>query len=157
MRDTIRMTDDEVAAYLAANVRARVSTVGKDGAPHVVPMSYVVLDGNIVFWADNVSQKMVNLRRDPRVALVVDDGVDFQELRGVHLTGTATLHDDAATNERIAELFAAKAPEEHREGAKQMLLSLAAERTAVVIHAAKVASWDHTKLGGGARPQDLGH
>ena len=157
MRDIIRMTDDEVAGYLAANVRARVSTVGKDGAPHVVPMSYVVLDGNIVFWADNVSQKMVNLRRDPRVALVVDDGVDFQELRGVHLTGTATLHDDAATNERIAELFAAKAPEEHREGAKQMLLSLAAERTAVVIHAAKVASWDHTKLGGGARPQDLGH
>ena len=157
LRDLVRMSEDEVAAFVAANVRARVSTVGKDGSPHVVPISYVVLDGDVAFWADNVSQKMRNLRRDPRVAAVIDDGNDFQELRGVHLSGTASLHDDADTNERIADLFAAKAPEEHRDAAKQMLLSLAAERTAVVIQATKVASWDHTKLGGSARPQDLGH
>lgn len=157
MRELVRMTEDEVAAFVAGNVRARVSTVCRDGAPHVVPVSYVVLDGRVAFWADNDSQKMVNLRRDPRVAVVVDDGVDFQELRGVHLAGTAALHDDADTNGRIADLFAAKAPEEHREAAKQMLLGLAAERTAVVVEAAKVASWDHRKLAGGARPQDLGH
>jgi nitroimidazol reductase NimA-like FMN-containing flavoprotein (pyridoxamine 5'-phosphate oxidase superfamily) len=122
-----------------------------------VPISYVVLDGKIAFWADNVSQKMVNLQRDPRVAVVVDDGADFQELRGVHLAGRARLHDDPETNERIAELFAAKAPDEHRDAAKQMLLGLAAERTAVIIEPTKVASWDHRKLAGGARPQDLGH
>jgi len=82
-----------------------------------VPVSYVVLDGKIAFWADNVSQKMVNLQSDGRVSVVVDDGVDFQELRGVQVTGTASLHDDAATNERIADLFARKAPEEHRDAA----------------------------------------
>lgn len=157
MRELIRMSDDEVAAYLAANVRAHVSTLNKDGSPHVVPIAYVVLDGKLAFWGDNVSQKMVNLQRDPRVAAVVDSGVDFQELQGVELTGTATLHPDAETNERIADLFAAKAPEEHREGAKSMLLALAAERTAVVITPERVASWDHRKLGGTAKPQDLGH
>jgi nitroimidazol reductase NimA-like FMN-containing flavoprotein (pyridoxamine 5'-phosphate oxidase superfamily) len=67
-----------VAAYLAGSVRARVATVGKDGSPHVVPMSYVVLDGNVTFWADNLSQKVKNLQRDPRVSVIVDDGVDFQ-------------------------------------------------------------------------------
>lgn len=157
MRELIRMDDDEVAAFLAGSFRAHVSTVRKDGTPHVVPMSYVVLDGAIAFWADNSSQKMVNLLNDPRVSIVVDDGVDFQELRGVQVTGTAALHDDAETNERIADLFALKAPEEHRAAAKSMLLALAAERTAVVVHPARVASWDHRKLGGGARPQDVGH
>lgn len=157
MRELITMDDDEVAAYLAGSVRARVATVGKDGAPHVVPMSYVVLDGNITFWADNVSQKMVNLQRDPRVSVIIDDGMDFQELRGVQVTGTATLHADDETNGRIADLFALMAPEEHREAAKTMLLSLAAERTAVVVHPTRVSSWDHRKLGGGARAQDLGH
>ena len=157
MRDLIKMDDDEVAAYLAGSVRARVATAGKDGTPHVVPMSYVLLDGNVAFWADNASQKMVNLQRDPRVSVIVDDGMEFQELRGVQVTGTASLHDDEETNGRIADLFAAMAPEEHREAAKTMLLSLAAERTAVVIHPTRIASWDHRKLGGGARAQDLGH
>ena len=150
------MDEGEVAAYLAGSVRARVATSGKDGTPHVVPMSYVLLDGNIAFWADNASQKMVNLQRDPRVSVIVDDGMDFQELRGVQVTGSATLHTDEETNGRIADLFAAMAPEEHREAAKAMLLSLAAERTAVVVHPTRIASWDHRKLGGGARAQDLG-
>jgi PPOX class probable F420-dependent enzyme len=157
MRDLIRMDDAEVSAFLAASVRAHVTTLNKDGSPHVVPISYVLLDGELTFWGDNASQKLVNLQRDPRVGAVVDTGVDFQELQGVVLEGTAELRTDDATNGRIADLFAAKAPEEHREGAKQMLLSLAAERTAVTIHATKVASWDHRKLGGGARAQDLGH
>lgn len=157
MRDLIRMDDAEVSAFVAANNRAHVSTINKDGSPHVVPISYVVLDDELAFWGDNVSQKMVNLQRDPRVAAVIDVGVDFQELQGVELKGTATLHADAETSGRIADLFAANVPEEHREGAKAMLLALAAERTAVVVHAAKVASWDHRKLGGGAKPQDIGH
>ena len=157
MRELIKMDDDEAVAFLAANFRAHVSTVRKDGTPHVVPMSYVILDGEIAFWADNISQKMVNLQNDQRVSIVVDDGVDFQELRGVQVTGTATLHEDAETNERIADLFAIKAPEEHRDAAKSMLLALAAERTAVIVHPTRMASWDHRKLGGGAKPQDLGH
>lgn len=156
MRTLIKMDDDEVAAFLGAGFRAHVSTVRKDGTPHVVPMSYVLLDGEIAFWADNGSQKVVNLTNDDRISVVVDDGLEFQELRGVQVTGTATLHPDAGTNERIADLFALKAPEEHREAAKSMLLALAAERTAVIVHPTRVASWDHTKLGGGARAQDLG-
>ena len=157
MRDLVRMDDDEVAAFLAASFRARIATVNKDGSPHVVPITYVVLDGKVAFWADNVSQKMVNLQRDPRIAAVVDDGVDFQELQGVELIGTAELRGDEETNGRIADLFAAKAPEEHRAGARDMLLALAAERTAVVVQPERVASWDHRKLAGGAKPQDLGH
>lgn len=157
MRDLVKMGDDQVSAFLAEGFRAHVSTINRDGFPHVVPITYVVLDGRIAFWADNVSQKMVNLKRDPRIAAVIDAGVDFQELRGVELLGTAELRDDDETNGLVADLFALKAQEEHRAGAREMLLSLAAERTAVIVNPARVASWDHRKLAGGAKPQDLGH
>lgn len=156
MRALVQMDGDEVAAFLGATTRAHVSSLKKDGAPHVVPISYVVVDGKLTFWADNSSQKLVNLRRDPRVCAVVDDGVDFQELRGVVLSGTAELSEDPALSERVADAFAAKAPEEHRAMARQMLLSLAKERTVVTITPSSVASWDHRKLGGGARAEDLG-
>ena len=150
------MDEAEVEAFLAGGFRAHVSTLNKDGSPHVVPISYVLLDGRVTFWADNVSQKMVNLQRDPRVACVVDDGVEFQELRGVQLLGTATLTDDEETNGRIADAFCLKVPEEHREAARVTLLGLAAERTAVSIHPERVSSWDHNKLFG-VKPQDIGH
>jgi PPOX class probable F420-dependent enzyme len=156
-REMVGMADSEISAFLAAGSRAHVSTLNRDGSPHVVPISYVLLDGELTFWGDSASQKLVNLQRDPRIGAVVDAGVDFQELQGVMLEGTAELRTDDDTNGRIADQFALKAPEEHRAAAKEMLLSLAAERTAVTIHVAKIASWDHRKLGGGARAQDLGH
>lgn len=156
MRKAMKMDDAEVEAFLAGGFRAHVSTLNRDGSPHVVPISYVVLDGLVTFWADNVSQKVVNLRRDPRVACVVDNGIEFQELRGVELIGTASLSDDAARNERIADLFCLKVPEEHRDAARGTLLALAAERTAVSVLPSRVSSWDHNKLFG-VKPQDIGH
>ena len=155
-RDTLLMDDDEVVAFIAAGFRAHVSTLNKDGSPHVVPIAYVVLDGTLTFWTDRMSQKVRNLERDPRIACVVDDGIDFQELRGAQINGTAALIDDAATSERVAELFVAKVPEEHREVARSTLLALAAERVVVSVTPDRVASWDHHKLFG-VRPQDIGH
>src|SRR5207247_10880229 len=88
-RDEIRMDDGEVATFLESNFRARVATIDRDGWPHVVPITYVVLDGRLTFWADRGSQKLVNLQRDPRIACIVDDGLTFEELRGLQVVGIA--------------------------------------------------------------------
>jgi hypothetical protein len=156
MREAIRMDDAEVEAFLAEGARGRIATLDRDGSPHVVPIAYVLLDGVLTFWADNVSQKMVNLQRDPRIACIVDDGLEFQELRGVELIGRAVLSDDAGLNERIADAFCLKVPDEHRDAARATLLALAAERTAVQIETSRVNSWDHNKMFG-VKPQDIGH
>ena len=79
-RDKIKMTPEEVAAYLAGNFKVQVATVGADGAPHLATLFYVLDDaGRIAFWTYASSQKIVNLRRDPRVsALVVsEDGANI--------------------------------------------------------------------------------
>jgi len=154
-RKAIRMDDQAVEAYIASGVRARVSTLDRRGAPHVVPVTYTVLDGRVAFWADRGSQKVVNLRRDPRVACIIDDGVHFGEFRGVEIIGEAELDDDPDTTSRVIELCCAKVPEEWIETARATLTELAPERIVVAIKAERVNSWDHSKVPG-LRPQDVG-
>ena len=109
-RKAVRMSDDEVAAFLAGNIKVQVATAGRDGVPHLTTLFYVLHEGRIAFWTYGSSQKIRNLERDPRLSCLVEDGVDYFELRGVSITGKAELVrlvalDDAGTilNPLIAE------------------------------------------------------
>ncbi|UGQ11114.1 pyridoxamine 5'-phosphate oxidase family protein [Yinghuangia sp. ASG 101] len=84
---SIAMTRDEVGVFLDAERVCRVATIGADGHPHVVPL-WFVWDGSAL-WLNSVvrSRRWADLRRDPRVSVVVDAGDDFDELRGVELFG----------------------------------------------------------------------
>jgi hypothetical protein len=86
---SIAMSREEVDAFLGEERTCRVATVGADGAPHVVPL-WFVWDGERL-WLNSLvrSQRWADVQRDPRVSLVVDAGVDFAELRGVEVSGTA--------------------------------------------------------------------
>ena len=81
------MTAAEVDEFLAAERTCRVATSGKDGRPHVAPL-WFAWDGTAL-WLTSVvrSQRWTDLMRDPRVAVVVDAGVEYTELRGVELSG----------------------------------------------------------------------
>ena len=150
-RDAVRMTDQEVAAFLADNVKVQVASIGKDGAPHLSTLFYVVLDGRIAFWTYGRSQKIRNLERDPRVAALVEDGTDYFELRGVSINGTAELVRD---QERIFEIGSAVATrmvgassfEELGDLGRTEVERQATKRIAVIIHPDHVATWDHSKM-----------
>ncbi|ONH31676.1 pyridoxamine 5'-phosphate oxidase family protein [Pseudofrankia asymbiotica] len=85
---SIAMSPEEVDAFLAGERVCRVATTGADGHPHVVPL-WFVWDGSAL-WLNSIvrSRRWTNLRRDPRVCVVVDAGVEFDELRGVELAGS---------------------------------------------------------------------
>jgi hypothetical protein len=91
----IAMTEAEVDAFLAAERTCRVATSGRDGRPHVAPL-WFVWDGTSL-WLSSVvrSQRWTDLTRDPRVAVVVDAGVEYTELRGVELSGAVVPVGDA--------------------------------------------------------------
>ena len=93
-RDQIRMTDDEVAAYLDGAHTLQVATINADGTPHLAAMFYAVVDGRIGFWTYGKSQKVVNLRRDPRLTVMVETGHAYAELKGVSITGRASVVED---------------------------------------------------------------
>lgn len=87
---------------------ARLSTVGADGAPHAIPVCPALVDGRIVIGLEGGTRKDRNISGDPRVAVLFDDYVeDWDALRGVLISGTATyLADPAERATAIDALYA---------------------------------------------------
>src|SRR4051812_41423150 len=84
-RDAIKMTADEVLAFLDEQRVLVCATNGRDGFPHLMPLWYVVRDGELWAWTFAKSQKVRNLERDPRATVQVEAGEQYGELRGVML------------------------------------------------------------------------
>jgi PPOX class probable F420-dependent enzyme len=148
-RDQIVMTPDEIASFLDAGRDLQVASINADGTPHLVTMWYVRDGDDVVFWTYGKSQKVVNLRRDARLSVLVATGDAYEELRGVSITGTAEIVEDRDTvyawGERIVEKYVGPvAGEPAREGVRTM----GAKRVVIVVHRESVVSWDHAKLGG---------
>jgi PPOX class probable F420-dependent enzyme len=155
-RKDITMTGDEILSFLAEARRVlQVATLGRDGGPHLAPMWFAMDDGKIAFRSFTKSQKIVNLKRDPRLSVLVESGDTYAELRGVMIRGTATLVTDPAYVLKIYGLLAARYPMVGNEPAHLDSSALEAafgrfapKNTAVIVEPDSVASWDHTKLGG---------
>lgn len=148
-RDLIRMTDAEVEAFLQEQRTMSIATIARDGRPHLIAMWYAFLDGLPCFWTFAKSQKVVNLRRDPRITAMVEAGDTYAELRGIELIGHAEItgEEDEVLRFGVEEF-------ERYQGVKmtEALLpgvqKMAAKRVVVKIRAERIVSWDHRKLGG---------
>jgi PPOX class probable F420-dependent enzyme len=148
-RDQIRMTDEEIRAFLEEGRTLQVATIDRDGAPHIVAMWYVLIDGEVVFWTYAKSQKIVNLQRDPRLACLVEAGEQYNELRGVQLKGYAIISDDRAVIQRVGEVIWQRYTGPLDDSARQAVAIQGAKRVVVFVKPEQVISWDHRKLGGG--------
>ena len=146
-RSAITMTDDEVAAYLEEQKVLNVATIGPSGHPHVVAMWFVLLDGKPAFWTFGKSQKVMNIRRDPKITALVESGEAYNELRGVELVGTARLLEDYDTILDLGTRVATKYSGAPGEAGMPFVEKQATKRVGVVIDVERVVSWDHTKLG----------
>ena len=143
------MTDEEVDAFLHERQTMNIATFGPDGNIHLVAMWYGFVDGKPAFETFTKSQKIKNLRRDPRITVLVEDGEEYEHLRGVELVGTAEVTEDPAVVMPVARSVVERYfPVDKPEDAEVIAVGLAHKRSAVIIHAEKVVSWDHNKLGG---------
>ena len=104
------MTPDEMREFLDQERILQVATVGRDGSPHLVPMWYVTEDDRIVFRSFSKSQKITNLRRDPRLTVLVERGTAYAELQGVMIKGRGRLEDDPGYVLALYGAMAAKYP-----------------------------------------------
>jgi PPOX class probable F420-dependent enzyme len=101
----IMMEPGELDAFLGAQRTCRVATVSADGAPHVSPLWFLWDGTSLWLYSITRSRRWSELRRDPRVAVVVDAGEDYGELRGVELSGTVEVVGEVPrTGEPLAEL-----------------------------------------------------
>jgi len=142
------MSDEEVTAYLEEQKVLNVATIGPTGHPHVVAMWYVVLDGSPAFWTFAKSQKVMNIRRDPKITGLVESGDVYNELRGVELVGTARLVEDYESIRDLGIRVSTKYSGPPSDAAMPFIEKQAQKRIGVVIDVDSVVSWDHTKLAG---------
>ena len=162
-REAVKMSEDEVEAFLRGAKKVQVATVNPDGSPHLATLFYVVRDGRIAFWTYGKSQKIRNLERDPRITCLVEDGEDYFELRGVSISGTATF---VREHEELLDLGTAVAmrmvdaedPAALGEIGTSMVQKQALKRVGVVVSHDHVATWDHSTMlagvAGGSDGQD---
>lgn len=147
-RDAIKMSDDEMRAFLEAGRDLQVASINADGTPHLVTMWYVVRDGEIAFWTYAKSQKVVNLRRDPRLTVLVATGEVYEQLRGVSISGRAELVEDPDNVLRYGEAVYERYWGELNDTAREGVRAMGTKRVVIVVKPEKVTSWDHSKLAG---------
>jgi PPOX class probable F420-dependent enzyme len=146
-RDLIRMSADEVDAFLHGRHSMALATIGADGQPHLTAMWYGFFEGAPAVWTYGKSQKVVNLRRDPRITALVESGDTYDALKGVELQGTARILDDPAVVQAVGRSVSDRYSGEV-EVPDEALQVMGAKRVAIVIDVARTVSWDHSKLGG---------
>ena len=86
------MTKDEAHAYLDSRPGWIVlTTIGRDGFPHSIPIGYFRLGDDVYVGCRAGTQKIRNIERNPRVSLLVQDGRTMGDIRGVMIQGDATV------------------------------------------------------------------
>ena len=146
-RAQIRMTDDEIATFIERSRTATMATLGPNGMPHLVAMWYAVVDGQIWFETKAKSQKVVNLRRDSRISVLIEDGHSYDELRGVEIEGLATFSDDPDDILRVGVSVFERYTGPYRDELKPAVEKMMSTRVAVRVDPKRTRSWDHRKLG----------
>jgi len=162
-REQIKMTDPEVAEFLAQERTVTCATTGPKGWPHLMPLWYVLRETptgepgpRVWAWTYGTSQKVRNLERDSRATLQVEAAETYAELRGVMLECEAIIHRDI---EQVAGLGAAillrnslprgtTPPPELPPEALAAVSAQAAKRVGLEFVERRRATWDHRKLGG---------
>ncbi|HEV2999307.1 MAG TPA: pyridoxamine 5'-phosphate oxidase family protein [Solirubrobacteraceae bacterium] len=148
-RDQITMSGEEVAAFLAEQRVVVCATNGRDGFPHLMPLWYVVRDGDVWAWTFAKSQKVRNLERDARATLQVEAGEQYHELRGVMLKcDVEIVRDTDRVRELGEEIFARYTGGDLTDDVRAMVAGQAPKRVGLHFVARERATWDHRKLGG---------
>jgi PPOX class probable F420-dependent enzyme len=151
-RDQIRMTDDEVRDFLDEQKIMGVATLGPNSRPHIVPLWYVREGDELIGWTYAKSQKAKNLERDPRATLQVEDGVEYQELRGVMLECDVDVEREpqrvAGFGRKLFMRYGGARGHELAPEVAEMVDKQAPKRIGMRFRPTRTVSWDHRKLGG---------
>ncbi|MGC5566561.1 pyridoxamine 5'-phosphate oxidase family protein [Streptomyces sp. FR-108] len=142
----IMMTSEELDEFLTTQRTCRVATVSADGAPHVSTLWFVWDGKSLWLYSITRSKRWADLRRDPRVAVVVDAGEEYDQLRGVELSGSVEFVGEVPRTgepcpelDSVERLFARKnfGMDELPHDGRHAWMRLTPEAT---------ASWDFRKL-----------
>src|SRR4051794_17044815 len=141
------MSDDEVQEFLHQQRSSTVATIGPKGQVHLVGMWYAVMEGQVWIETKAKAQKVVNLRRDPRMSFLVETGQTYDQLRGVALEGRGVVIEDPDVVWDVCVDIFNRYNGDYSEEMKPFVEFMARNRVVVRLDAVRTRSWDHRKLG----------
>ena len=153
-RSQIDMTDEEVALFLEQSRTCTMATVGPGGVPHLVAMWYAWLDGQLWLESKAKAQKIVNLRRDDRLSVMVEAGNTYDTLRGVTLEGRGVIAEDPDEVWLVGVNVWERYLGPYSEAVRPFVEAMLHKRVAVRLDVERTRTWDHRKLG--LRPMEVG-
>jgi PPOX class probable F420-dependent enzyme len=147
LRSKISMSDEEVDEFTHQRLTATVCSVNHDGTIHAVAMWYGFTGGRIAFHTKAKSQKAINLTRSPATTFLVEDGHQYDQLRGVELVGQAVVVDDPGQRLELARSVLERYFDPGVPLTEAMLEGTLHNRVVLALDVRRVVSWDHRKLG----------
>ncbi len=148
-RNMIALTEEEQQEMLEKGWTLQVASIGHKGYPHLVAMWYVLIDGKICFTTFRKSQKILNLKRNSKMTVMLESGHKYTELKGLVIEGEGEVVDDTAFTALVMAHVGAKysgAPIGTPES--QAMNPQAPKRVVVRLNPDNIVTWDHGKLGG---------
>ena len=147
-RRQIRMSQDEIDEFLSGRRVASLCSINHDGTIHAVAMWYGFLEGAIAFETKAKSQKVQNLRRNPTITCMVEDGETYDQLRGVELVGRAEIVEEPERLWTLGVSVWERYNGPYSEEVRPLVEVMLNKRVVVRLQVDRVVSWDHRKLGG---------
>jgi PPOX class probable F420-dependent enzyme len=149
-RSQIALSADEQAQYLRESKTIILCTIDPHGYPHAVAMWYWAEDdGTVLMTTYGKSQKVLNIRRNPKVTLLVESGEAYDKLKGIMIRGTAEIIDDLDQCVGVLVNIHRKMGGAMAEGLEEIMKANARKRVVMRVTPVHVSSWDHGKLGAG--------
>jgi PPOX class probable F420-dependent enzyme len=87
-----KLTKDEAHAYIDSRPGWIIlTTIGRDGRPHSVPIGYFRVGDDVYIGCRAGTQKLKNIERNPNVTVLLQSGDSMQNIKGLMIQGTATV------------------------------------------------------------------
>ena len=150
LREKIKMSQEERLQFLEKQISLQIGTINKDGSPHLTTMWYVYDGNNFIFHTYTKSQKIINLKRDPRITLLTEKGSQYSDLQGIIVYGNAEIINGKDSLEEVIKHMEAVGEKyiKGEDGAQYLegMKLQAPKRSVVIVKPSKFISWDHTKI-----------
>ena len=146
-RALIKMTPLEVDEFLAERRPITLCSINHDGSIHAVGMWYGFLEGAVAFETKAKSQKVQNLRRDPRVTCMAEDGDYYEVLRGVELVGRAEIVDEPDRMWKLGVNLFERYYGTFTDDLAPFVQTMLNKRVVIKMLVERTVTWDHRKLG----------
>lgn len=145
-RSKLRMSEPELDTFLSEARTCRIATVSPSGQPHVAPLWFVWHDKALWISSLKKSRRTRDLEAGSQVAVCVDTGIEYSELKGCVLYGSFEPAPEGSDFEEARKLFA----DEYFGG---LDLGTLRSHKWLRLRPDRIASWDFAKIPPKADPR----